>query len=148
MTIEPLRTGLARILIALIIATRLRRPPPTGHDENDDAVTTYTAAVLADAREELDRADRKAQILFASAGVAIGALLAGLLAGNWSPFELDNAVEWLWWAGVTFAAAAISCLGVTAQLILQAVAGIQGLPSWSMRRTANAEWPCLPAVER
>ena len=90
MTIEPTRTGLARILIALIIATRLRRPPPTGHDENDDAVTTYTAAVLADAREELDRADRKAQILFASAGVAIGALLAGLLAGNWSPFELAS----------------------------------------------------------
>ena len=37
---------------------------------------------------------------------------------------------------------------VTAQLILQAGAGIQGSPLWSMRRTANAEWPCLLAVER
>ena len=37
-------------------------------------------------------------------------------------------------------------IAVTTQVV-PAVAGIQGWPSWSMRRTANADWPCLWAVE-
>jgi len=38
--------------------------------------------------------------------------------------------------------------GVTTQPPAQAMAGIQGPLSWSMRRTARAGWPCLRAVSR
>jgi len=37
---------------------------------------------------------------------------------------------------------------VTTQLVQPAMAGIQGLPSCSMRRAANVDWPCLRAVDR
>jgi hypothetical protein len=83
-----------------------------GQAANDDDVPrVYTAAVLDATREELDRADKKAAILLAGTGVAIGALLSGLLAGSWTPSMLDNKVEWAWWLGVILAAAAVGALG-------------------------------------
>jgi hypothetical protein len=42
-------------------------------------------------------------LLLAATGVIVSALLAGLLGGRWTPFDLDARVEWLWWAGVGFA---------------------------------------------
>src|SRR5262245_8921031 len=62
--------------------------------------TTYLVDLLKEAREELARADSKAALLLAATGVAVGALLAGLIGGKWMPFSLDNRVEWLWWFGV------------------------------------------------
>jgi hypothetical protein len=55
----------------------------------------------------LTRADSKAALLLAAAGVAAGALLAGLLGGSWTPFALDNRIEWIWWLGVASAASGI-----------------------------------------
>jgi MFS family permease len=46
-------------------------------------------------------------LLLAGAGVVVGALLAGLLGGRWTPFELDNRVEWIWWLGIASTAAGI-----------------------------------------
>jgi hypothetical protein len=63
--------------------------------------------LLKHVREELTRADAKSSLLLSAVGVAIGALIGGLLAGDWSPFELGNAVEWLWWLGVATATVAI-----------------------------------------
>jgi hypothetical protein len=77
---------------------------------SDETACAYAAALLRETREELDRADKKASLLLAAAGVAIGALITGLLAGDWSPFELHNLVEWIWWLGVGCAAAAIAAL--------------------------------------
>jgi hypothetical protein len=71
----------------------------------------FVRQLLVETREELLRADAKASLLLASTGVAIGALIAGLLARTWSPYSLDNRVEWLWWVGVAAAAAAVWKLG-------------------------------------
>lgn len=67
--------------------------------------------MLAAAREELVRADNKASLLLASAGLAVGALIAGLISRDWSPFALENRIEWLWWAGAGAAAYGLGCLG-------------------------------------
>lgn len=72
-----------------------------------DPTTSYLADLLREAREELTRADSKAALLLAAAGVAVGALLAGLLGGKWSPLNLDNRVEWIWWLGVACVASGI-----------------------------------------
>ena len=37
---------------------------------------------------------------------------------------------------------------VTAQLVWLVMAGIHGVPSWSIRMAAKADWPCLRAVDR
>ena len=72
-----------------------------------DSPSSYLADLLEDTREELTRADSKAALLLAATGVAAGALLAGLLGGRWTPFSLDNRVEWIWWIGVCAAGAGI-----------------------------------------
>jgi hypothetical protein len=69
--------------------------------------SSYLTDLLKDAREELGRADSKAALLLAATGVAVGALLAGLLGGQWTPLHLDERVEWIWWLGVASAAAGI-----------------------------------------
>lgn len=63
------------------------------------AAETYVQALLTETREELVRADGKAGLLLAAAGVALGALMGGLLSNDWTPFSLDNRIEWLWWLG-------------------------------------------------
>src|SRR5262249_3158477 len=91
--------------------TTLRRPfsPPRSlppahgspiSSEAADPTASYLADLLADTREELTRADTKAALILAATGVAIGALLAGLFGGKWTPFDLDSKIQWLWWLGV------------------------------------------------
>jgi len=55
--------------------------------------------LLGHAREELNRADNKASITLASAGIGFGAFLGGAVSGDWQPFDLGNCVEWVWWVG-------------------------------------------------
>lgn len=76
-----------------------------------ESAVEYAKGVLAATREELARADNKAALLLATAGVAIGALLAALLAGSWDPHQLYDAVEWLWWVGVVMVAGGVVALG-------------------------------------
>jgi MFS family permease len=71
---------------------------------------TPGAELLVHVREELQRADSKSSLLLSAAGVAIGALMGGLIAGDWSPFELSNGVEWLWWVGVVAATGGVFAL--------------------------------------
>lgn len=70
----------------------------------------HAAALLVAAREEIARADAKSAVLLATAGVALGAVLGGILAGAWSPYELDNRVEWLWWLGTAGMLVAVTAL--------------------------------------
>lgn len=58
-----------------------------------------TETILREAREELSRADGKSSLLLAAAGVALGAIVAAVVAGDWSPFDLMPCVQWLWWVG-------------------------------------------------
>lgn len=82
---------------------------PRGSDLTEDALE-YARALLVSSREELVRADTKAALLLAASGIAIGALLNGLLGGKWSPSDLNSWVEWLWWLGIASTVVAIVSL--------------------------------------
>lgn len=75
-----------------------------------DAVT-MTERLLAETREELSKADGKAQILLAISGVVIGVVLGGAISGDWNPSDLDGCARILWWVGVGVAAAGVGSLG-------------------------------------
>ena len=69
-------------------------------------------SMLEEAREELTRADNKASILLAGGGVAVGALMAALLAGDWSPTLLSSSARYFWWLSVALLAVALALLGL------------------------------------
>jgi hypothetical protein len=66
--------------------------------------------LLAESREELTRADGKASLLLAALGIGISAILAAILAGDWTPFKLAEPYQALWWVGSAFAGASFACL--------------------------------------
>lgn len=67
--------------------------------------------LLAESREELTRADGKASLLLAALGIGLSAILGAMLAGDWSPFDLERPWELIWWAGAAAAGAAAFGLG-------------------------------------
>lgn len=69
-----------------------------------------TAKLLAETREELVRADGKAQILLAATGVVIGVVAGGIVAGDWKPGDLACGAELLWWIGAGSAAVGVLAL--------------------------------------
>ena len=81
-------------------------------DSSDEATLLYATSLLGNAREEIGRADAKASILLAASGVAAGALLAGLIAGSWTPVTLQVVLQWVWWFGVVESAVGICCLAL------------------------------------
>ncbi|MFE1959271.1 Pycsar system effector family protein [Streptomyces sp. NPDC059479] len=99
---------LSRVLAAARRPAALPAPVPSPPEE---AALEYASTLLAEARSEVDRADNKAQILLAGAGIGGGALAGGLLARSWSPLELAASVQWLWWIGLAAGAGGIGLLG-------------------------------------
>lgn len=87
--------------------TRAATPVPS---DSESRAHAHGTRMFAEAREELNRADAKAQVLLGVAGVGIGAVAGGLLAGNWSPLKLHTALQWLWWVGAGCALGALFCL--------------------------------------
>lgn len=75
------------------------------------AQAALVQSLLNEAREELGRADNKASILLAASGLIVGALIAAVLAGSWSPAQLSAVTAWIWWIACVFLAAGIACLG-------------------------------------
>jgi hypothetical protein len=73
-------------------------------------VTAYAERVLTWGREELNRADTKASILLAGSIAVVAAVIAGVVAGGWSPTMLTDWREPLWWVGAATASAAILLL--------------------------------------
>jgi hypothetical protein len=67
--------------------------------------------LLSQAREELIRADGKASLLLAAAGIAISAVAGAGLNGAWGPSYLDLGGQWVWWIGVVLEAAGMVRLG-------------------------------------
>jgi hypothetical protein len=63
---------------------------------------TSERAMLAEARTEVGYADHKASMVLAALGIGFGAILGGLLAGNWQPSDQGRG-EALWWIGTTLA---------------------------------------------
>ncbi len=74
-------------------------------------IKTYASELLAETREEIVRADTKAAILFTAFGIAVAAVLAGLIAGDWSPNDLDRAATAVFWVGGGSAAVSFLALG-------------------------------------
>lgn len=75
----------------------------------DDAIENYAAKLLAETREEIVRADTKAEILFAACGVVVAAVLAGMITGDWSPEDLDRVATVVFWMGSGRASASFMC---------------------------------------
>lgn len=65
--------------------------------------------MLAEARSEVATADHKASMVLVALGVGFGAVLGGLLAGDWEPSDLDGAGEFLWWIGAVIALTSVVC---------------------------------------
>jgi hypothetical protein len=76
----------------------------------EDETLRYAERLLVETREELARADTKAAVLLSAAGVGVAALLAGLVAGEWSPLDLPAASAALWWTGAAALATGIGML--------------------------------------
>lgn len=67
--------------------------------------------MLAETRAEVGTADHKASLVLAGLGIGFGAVLGGLLAGDWSPGRLDGAALALWWLGAISAMASVALAG-------------------------------------
>jgi hypothetical protein len=76
----------------------------------DEPEHELAKTLLAESREELTRADGKASLLLAALGIGISAILAAILAGDWTPFKLEQPHQGAWWVGAGFAGAAFLCL--------------------------------------
>jgi MFS family permease len=79
-------------------------------EHHSEAAASVGEAILAEAHREIDRADQKASILLAGVGVAIGAILAGLIPAHWSPSDLGSPWQWIWWAGILATSVGIAFL--------------------------------------
>jgi MFS family permease len=90
--------------------TRREHPVESIHTALDELEHKLAQTLLVESREELTRADGKASILLAALGIGISAILAAILAGDWSPFKLDQPYQRIWWVGSGFAAVAFFCL--------------------------------------
>lgn len=80
-------------------------------EEREAAVRAYIAGMLRETREELVRADNKASILLASGGVILGAILAGILSGDWQPANLDRGATEVFWLGAALFVGALIAVG-------------------------------------
>ena len=119
-------------------------PPSTVLTEEGHVLTSK---LLLETREELARADGKAQILFAAAGVVIGVVLSGLLAGNWRPTDLSCLGETVWWLGVVAAAGGLGALvaGIWPRLVPAALGRVTYFEDVRRHETYDALIPRLNA---
>ncbi|MFF5210693.1 Pycsar system effector family protein [Streptosporangium sp. NPDC000396] len=108
-----------------------------------DGTLAYIAETLADVREEIFRADRKAVALMAAA------VFGGLLAGRLRPQELPGQVEWLWWAGVFFCVMAIVVLAgaVYPRIVRLAGRAVERRRFYSVRAHAPSPRADVPRPE-
>lgn len=72
--------------------------------------TELASVLLAEAREELARADSKSAMLLASFGLVIGIIISGLIAGDVQLNSLDCTSAYLWWLGCFLVAVSVVSL--------------------------------------
>jgi hypothetical protein len=65
-------------------------------------------AILAEARNEVGAADHKASMVLAVLGIGFGALLAGLIARDWNPRDLDALGAFFWWVAAALASSSVA----------------------------------------
>jgi len=85
----------------------------SGERERRAADEAFAEVLLDEGREELGRADRKASILLSAASIVLTALLAGALAGTWTPHKLHHhpAAEVVFWVGLGIGMVGLILLG-------------------------------------
>ncbi|MFF8095375.1 Pycsar system effector family protein [Streptomyces sp. NPDC016675] len=71
-----------------------------------------TQSLLSETREELAKADQKANLLLAALGVAAAALVGAFASAKISPIEFDPAAQWIFWTGCGTASLALVFLGM------------------------------------
>ncbi|MFQ5967325.1 MAG: Pycsar system effector family protein [Acidimicrobiia bacterium] len=94
----------------MTVRARQRRIGASIGDRNQDQ--DYVLGLLEETREETTRADQKAGVVLFVLGVALGALLAGLIAGDWSPVNLSGLAKWLWWPGAVLLLGSLAAAAV------------------------------------
>ncbi|MFI6318115.1 Pycsar system effector family protein [Nonomuraea sp. NPDC050556] len=107
-----------------------------GPEDREQRVHAHAVHLLAQAREELNKADTKAQVLLGVVGIGVSAVAGGLLAGSWSPFELSPWVQWGWWLGAVAALASLVCL---AGAVYPRTARLPGAPPRGIAYFADVE---------
>jgi hypothetical protein len=78
--------------------------------EAEELARQIGATQLAEAREELARADGKASILLAATGVGVGAVLGGAVSADWTPVQLGDPWAVIWVGGFSLILGGIGCL--------------------------------------
>jgi hypothetical protein len=84
--------------------------PEEKAEGSESEPSTLVSQLLRDSREELNRADSKAQILLGVFGIVYGVLLAAVVAGDWAPNHLCDGAEVVWWAGAVLLTGGLSLL--------------------------------------
>ncbi|MFY1626901.1 Pycsar system effector family protein [Micromonospora sp. WMMD723] len=96
---------------------RVRTAPGGGIDRygragDQQAALRLTERLIAEARDELRRADAKASQWLTMSGGVVLAMLTVLTGTRWSPGQLTGAAAWAWWSGCACAAAALFALAM------------------------------------
>lgn len=74
---------------------------------DSDQARSLACALLIETRDEITRADNKASILLGLTAVIGSVLVAGMMAGDWTPSGLEVWPKVLWWCGVGAGACAV-----------------------------------------
>lgn len=88
-------------------------------------------ALLAETREDIAKADQKATMVLAALGIGVGAVLGGVLAGDWKPHDLSQHGEPAWWIGVLLIAASILAAGIAVWPRFDKVGRTRGIYYWA-----------------
>jgi hypothetical protein len=100
-------------------------------DEKTRVNQTFVRRMLAEAREDVANADQKASTVLAGLGVGVGAVVGGVLAGDWRPASLQPQAMVLWWAGTVAVLAAMACAAFAVWPRYNSRDTAEGVYSWA-----------------
>ncbi len=78
--------------------------------KTDSADSTYILRLLDEARQEISRADNKANVLLAAATITVSVLLSGAMTGDLQIELLPGWIEWFCWFGLVAVTAGMTQL--------------------------------------
>ena len=115
--VDDLTPGLEESLAEAEAEAEAEAPDVAGEVAGQDvsiAEVTYLAEHLVqEARQELAQAEAKSVWLLSAAVIALGAVVSGLISGNWSPNQLNSPVaEAVLWMGLAASAAGVYLLAM------------------------------------
>jgi hypothetical protein len=88
--------------------------------------------MLAEAREDVLKADQKASMVLAALGIAIGAVLGGVLAGDWDPTEdLTTGGQVGWWLATAAVTSGLVLAGMAVWPRFNGADGSAGIYYWA-----------------